>query len=368
VEQPIVAAGSPALKEIPVQLDYTNAPTGVLVAHESLINDVIVVGNTPWFYGPNGIYRLSLDELIPIEVNATAGDPRMTGAVIAATQWGAEALFIAEQGFFQTFEGHLITSPLTTELSAITPLDIAGAQDGSLWVGATDGLYHLSEGTLSHVSYSGADIVSSVANAGKYVVAAYDGQTMVLDTEAFVWLTGPAVTLTELHAADTRVLGASEHGLYIYEENFDWVYRPTSAVSSVDSNPLTGQLYATTNTGVIAFEPDAAWHEANTFAAVSVGADGNPWIVGATSLEQLVLGEVTSFTEDIAPILDNACAGCHSDGYSAPLRDFTDYGTVTALFDTMYSRISTGQMPPGGGLSEDQIQAISDWYAGGFVE
>lgn len=50
------------------------------------------------------------------------------------------------------------------------------------------------------------------------------------------------------------------------------------------------------------------------------------------------------------------CAGCHST-------EFGTYAAVKGSHVPISSRISSGNMPPGGGLSDGEKQRISDWFS-----
>lgn len=50
------------------------------------------------------------------------------------------------------------------------------------------------------------------------------------------------------------------------------------------------------------------------------------------------------------------CAGCHST-------EFGTYAAVKGSHVPISSRISSGNMPPGGGLSDGEKQRISGWFS-----
>lgn len=68
-------------------------------------------------------------------------------------------------------------------------------------------------------------------------------------------------------------------------------------------------------------------------------------------------GTVRSYTTDVAPIIQSACAGCH--------QNFTTYSQLFAARMSVRSMVVSGQMPQGGILSTAQKDAIVCWIDNG---
>ncbi len=94
-------------------------------------------------------------------------------------------------------------------------------------------------------------------------------------------------------------------------------------------------------------------------------------------------GEVT-WHQDLAPIVEQKCNGCHVDGGIAPL-SFSTYEEAKMWGASMLSEVESGAMPPWGAqdtdecqprlpfkddlrLSEDELALFRQWVEGGLLE
>lgn len=71
-----------------------------------------------------------------------------------------------------------------------------------------------------------------------------------------------------------------------------------------------------------------------------------------------------SYTNQIVPIINNACLGCHNPGSG----DLSNHASVQAYATSgnLYNRVSTGNMPQGGPkLSDCDIAKIKKWADAG---
>jgi len=75
-----------------------------------------------------------------------------------------------------------------------------------------------------------------------------------------------------------------------------------------------------------------------------------------------------SFASDVGPIFTQNCAQCHAQGKSqyarAQLCDAQgnpNYSYIQAHIDSIISVIESGQMPPGGGVTDAQVQHLQAW-------
>lgn len=83
--------------------------------------------------------------------------------------------------------------------------------------------------------------------------------------------------------------------------------------------------------------------------------------------------EQVTYTADIKGIIENNCIGCHSQGGPAAYKPFNNYDQVKASIDNIIDRIqrpvgTAGRMPPGGSLSQSQINFFIKWKADGLIE
>lgn len=74
--------------------------------------------------------------------------------------------------------------------------------------------------------------------------------------------------------------------------------------------------------------------------------------------------DVITFTMNVKPIIDNNCIGCHSTaGGQSP--NLETYNGVAANASRVKSEVESGDMPIGGTLTTEEIQAISCWVDAG---
>ncbi len=87
------------------------------------------------------------------------------------------------------------------------------------------------------------------------------------------------------------------------------------------------------------------------------------------------------YNEDVAPILQEHCVGCHQAGAIAPF-GLEDYDQVSVLANQVLDSVQTRRMPPfladasgecntyvdAAWLSDEEIQTIADWVADGALE
>lgn len=83
--------------------------------------------------------------------------------------------------------------------------------------------------------------------------------------------------------------------------------------------------------------------------------------------------EVVKYETDIKPIIETNCIICHSSGGPAEAYPLTNYNLVKAEINNILDRIqrpvgAAGRMPPGGTLSQNQINFFIKWKADGLIE
>ncbi|MFP3593472.1 c-type cytochrome [Chryseobacterium sp. SIMBA_038] len=83
--------------------------------------------------------------------------------------------------------------------------------------------------------------------------------------------------------------------------------------------------------------------------------------------------ETVRYTQDVKPVVEANCIGCHSATGSASYKPFTNYDQVKANIDGILNRIQrqngdSQKMPQGGSLSQSQINIFIKWKADGLIE
>ncbi|MEY8758962.1 c-type cytochrome [Chryseobacterium tongliaoense] len=86
--------------------------------------------------------------------------------------------------------------------------------------------------------------------------------------------------------------------------------------------------------------------------------------------EDTPIADQVKYAANVKVILDNNCVSCHSAGSFKPL---TTYNDVRNNIDAIINRIQRPngdplKMPPGGSLSQTQINTFIKWKTDGFVE
>lgn len=81
-----------------------------------------------------------------------------------------------------------------------------------------------------------------------------------------------------------------------------------------------------------------------------------------------------NYTDDIAPIIQNACVGCHnSPPVNGAPSSYTNYQQVSQGATRIFNRMSLqsgspGAMPPSGRLPQATIDKIQEWIDEGLPE
>jgi hypothetical protein len=68
-------------------------------------------------------------------------------------------------------------------------------------------------------------------------------------------------------------------------------------------------------------------------------------------------GTAKSFKTDVSPLIQSACAGCHSN--------YSGYSGITSDKAAIRSKVIDGSMPPSGSLSTTQKNIIVCWIDNG---
>ncbi|MCX6306898.1 MAG: hypothetical protein NT040_18180 [Bacteroidetes bacterium] len=70
-------------------------------------------------------------------------------------------------------------------------------------------------------------------------------------------------------------------------------------------------------------------------------------------------GAVKSYSSDVSPIIQSACANCHSN--------FSNYAQISGDKSAIRSKIVDGSMPQGGSLSAAQKNNVVCWIDNGAL-
>jgi len=73
-----------------------------------------------------------------------------------------------------------------------------------------------------------------------------------------------------------------------------------------------------------------------------------------------------SYTNNIAPILNQNCKPCHFNGSQFP--DLTNYNSVSQNAHLIKIVTQNKTMPKGGSLTQDEIDAIACWVDNGALD
>ena len=74
-----------------------------------------------------------------------------------------------------------------------------------------------------------------------------------------------------------------------------------------------------------------------------------------------------TFSVDVKPIIDANCVSCHSTGGVYPALNLETYQSISAAAVNVKTRVVDKTMPPGGPLTDAEIQAISCWVDNGAL-
>lgn len=343
-----------------------------------------LAAGTVYLAGDPGVLRVDGDLAVPVEVLAGEGEPTTTGPVRAIAPWDTSLLVLAAHGlFYTTPEGRLIRSPLSDapDLDGLDAFDRIAAEDSdTLWLAGplTSELTRATSTSLEKVNLGlTAAGVDAIAALPGLVVVASGGTVAQLDTSTWevrsVATEAPAPVRTVVLGGETWV--STDQALLRRDVDGAWHRLELGAAvwALAPAASETGVL-AATPTGVVLVRGDeatafAALPDEDVLDAVALDVDGHTIAVTSSSLSRWATGDPVSFADDVAPILEPACNGCHATGVAAPKRDFSEYGTAASLAETIVERVATGVMPPppNPGLTSDQLDLLVRWLDGGLA-
>ncbi len=326
----------------------------------------------------DGVYSVGAAGLVEVAVFAAdASAPLSTGAVHAMAARQSGAFVAAEQGLFHTFEDRLLTSPLSDALATtrVHALAVdAGAATETLWLATDQGLYMSSGDVLSHIAFvSEPGAATAVGVAGAEVLVAFGPALYELDSVTLTYVAVPQQlgNITSICATGDGFSITSDAGLTV--RTSDGAYQrytladdsTAAAEAAVAGVVLTAAGAITIDNGVLTGL--APLESTTDTGAMTIDGYGTVWIGRGTDVVGLLIGTPVSFATEVAPILELRCGICHSDGYSAPKHEFTDYETTRSLADSILARVTTAQMPPTPmpALTTDELDVLVSWYSTG---
>jgi hypothetical protein len=322
--------------------------------------------------------------LTTLSVRADAGEADSTGQVHALSARRDNVLLSSDSGLFETWDDELLRSPLNDNLAdqPLRALHSSGQGDSEqIWAASDLRVYRIAGGALTEWTLDDLD--------GAIRFLAYDGELALIATSQGLYeldpvssevehIDGDFGTLYGLSVGtDGRAYIASDAGLVA--RSIDGAYSVYTLRDDAGSEPVTAVyadpslgVVAATNTGLITLSDDgagpvglAAFDASQQVAALSCDDDAYCWLTHDKSLQGWLVGEATSFAQDIQPILENNCTRCHDDGGSAPTFDLRDYAVAQARATDIMTRLDAQQMPPDEPLANSDYTIFRRWYRSG---
>lgn len=79
-----------------------------------------------------------------------------------------------------------------------------------------------------------------------------------------------------------------------------------------------------------------------------------------------LLAGATTYTGEVAALLETSCVGCHKPGATAP--DLSTYDAAMAAADLSLEVVQGGSMPPSAPLAAADKALLQSWVDGGLLE
>jgi hypothetical protein len=232
----------------------------------------------------------------------------------------------------------ILCAAITISLTVtVTNASTCGSSDGIFTLSASGGakpyIFSVNGGTY------GEDTVYKNLNAGNYSIIVKDGNGCMATKVASVNVTNSLSTLS-ISATSTANSGCSNPDGSI-------TVTATGGKSPIQYK-LTSGSYQSSNifTGLAA----------GTYSITVVDATGCP-----ASTSAIVASSGPSFKSQVYPIISSYCGSCHNGGQNPLL---SSYSNISASGASIVGAINNN-MPPGGGLSAQQISLITCWVNNG---
>lgn len=370
---PITVTPLTAAVAFPAAPDLSRYETGAALAR--VADDAgIPVASTP-----QGLVAVSGTNVTPMTVYAaTPSEPIATGAVLTMSRRLDGSLLVsADNGIFHSYQRRLLASPLGEALGGASALAIVDDDTGGETVYALVGgaLHRVQAELHDRITIAEAPAVATaLAALPDVVLVAYGDVVYELRTHGWTYRRVPAevgVVTTMLGSASTgQIALAGPAGLVMRDR--DGAYRRYTALGGIVAlaTDRAGLLFAQGPAGILRLDPAGptgiASRDPTPAVGLAIDADGHTWFAQGEALVRLSTGRVVSFAAEIAPILNQRCGSCHTDGSAAPQRDFANYDLAVAMSDAIFTRVSTGLMPPRPepALTPAEYDLLVRWYAG----
>ena len=320
-------------------------------------------------------------DIVPLEGRASD-----TGAVKAVARRGDDGVLIAAEGGLYYSDGaRLVQSPATDAVVGLDVRSLATAGSGAgevIWIGAGDGLYQLSGGALQRWTVDGEDgPVTALAAVGGLLLVAFGELLYELDTGASEdeEIDHDFGNVTQIAVLGSTAYLASDNGVVVRSGDGRYTQHTLSGdedsgvkTYAVDVDEYAG-AYAATAIGVVkvtAGKTEGVAPLPHKTRSLAVDYFGDVWVGGDSSVTGLFVGVPVSFADEVAPVLEAACAGCHAAGSAEiPVIDFSSYDTAATYAPRIVDRISQGAdpMPPlvANPLSQEDVDVLLRWFTTG---
>ena len=102
--------------------------------------------------------------------------------------------------------------------------------------------------------------------------------------------------------------------------------------------------------------------EEDQLASMDDNDDGN----GDDGNQDSKCNSEISFSNDVQPIINDRCIGCHMQGANPPL--LTNFANIKSSAASVQTQVVNRTMPIGSTLTNDQIELIDCWIKNGALE
>lgn len=377
VEQ--VSGAPPPMGEFP---EPTVLPIrGYIMAMHTIL-DATVVGTTA------GPYRVRGETVEALELwNDGTSDVSNTGAVRSLAPLAGDLLLAGDNGMFVVSGDELFVPTKADSLDGLDVQSMASTEvDGQqhVWLGTASGIFHLQpqDGALEKWRVAEHDTAPQALWA--------DRETMVAAFEDTLYRVDIAARTAVLEDLDFgmihRISDDGRANLYLatsrglFRRDPDGAYTQYTltddagpvVVDDLAFDPVLGTI-AVTDIGVVRAAPDDSpvlmfeLPQVQTPRRVASDETGVVWVGHEETVSGYLVGESISFEEDIVPIFDTYCMGCHTvdNTQGVPAIAFTDYDVAIQQEGRVKARIVAGDMPPRDAepLPVDAQELLTRWYS-----
>ncbi len=314
-------------------------------APPAVLWQAITVNDVPLLLTSAGVYTIGGDGLVLSPLTAAFGDAVPRSAAVVSGEASDEAWFVSETSMSLWRDGLLY--PVSVDGASVEDAVIAwGAPVDSqpaLWVAADEDVYSLVEaddGLVAWVEIFDLEVVDLAVDASGRLLAVGEGDVHVRAADgAWEWLRLPGDVTAVAAGPDASAWVGTEGELWLNVEDQWW--------SVVEAG----------------------------YASMASDTAGRLVVAGPQGVSRLTIGdvpdpppEIVTWTEDVAPLVEEKCSLCHGDGaYAHPM--FTRQHWIDEIDDILFVVDSQAMpLPPNDPLTTDEIEIIAEWKNGGFEE